>query len=55
MGQIRREVYISFAPADSKCDFIVTANDVISVIPKLNIGKSDGNGGLSTDHFKKRM
>ena len=22
-----------------------------NVIPKLNSGKSDGNGGLSTDHF----
>ena len=51
MGQIRREVYNSFPPADSNCDFIVTGNDVISVISKLNSGKSDGNG-LSTDHFK---
>ena len=52
MGQIRREVYNSFPPADSNCDFIVHENDVISVIPKLNSGKSNGNGCLSTDHFK---
>ena len=52
MGKIIRENNDSFPPADSNCHFIVTVNDVISVIPKLNSGKSDGNGGLSTDHFK---
>ena len=52
MGQIRRELYNSFPPADSNCDFIVTGNDVISVILKLNSGKSEGNGGVSTDHLK---
>jgi hypothetical protein len=30
----------------------VTVNDVSSAIYKLNSGKSDGNGGLCTDHFK---
>ena len=43
MSQIGREVYNSFPPAYSNCDFIVTVNGVISVIPKLNSGKSDGN------------
>ena len=52
MDKIRREINDSFPPAVSKCDFTVTANDVITVISKLNNGKSDGNGGLSTDHFK---
>ena len=51
MDTIRREINDSFALADSNCDFIVTANDIINVTPKLNSGKSDGNGGLSTDHY----
>ena len=51
MDQIRREINDCFPPAVSKCDFNVTANDVINFIPKLNNGKSDGNGGLSTDQF----
>ena len=52
MGQLRSEVYNSFPPADSNCDFMVTVNDVISVILKLNSATRDGNGSLSTDHFK---
>ena len=52
MGQIRREINNSFPLTDSNCDLVVTMNDVISVISKLNSRKSDGNGVLSTDHFK---
>ena len=52
MDRIRSEINDSFLPADSNCVFIVTVNDVISVISKLNSGKTDGNGGLPTDHFK---
>ena len=52
MDQIRREINDSFPPADSNCDFIVPGNDVISVIPKLNSSKSDGNGSLSIYHVK---
>ena len=52
MYQIRCEINESFPAPDSNCDFIVTANDVINVIPKLNSCKNDGNGDLSTDHLK---
>ena len=52
MGQIRREINDYFPPANSNCNSILTANDVNSVIHKVNSGKSNGNGALSTDHFK---
>ena len=40
MGQIRCEINDSFPQADSNCNSIVTVNDVISVIHKVNSGKA---------------
>jgi len=31
---------------------VVTPSEVLSAIGKLNLGKNDGNTGLSSDHFK---
>jgi hypothetical protein len=30
----------------------VHVKDVLIAVDKLNTGEGDGNGGLSTDHFK---
>ena len=35
----------------SKVDHIINSQDVLTAIGRLNVHKSDGNCGLSTDHF----
>ena len=32
---------------------IITSCNVLDAICKLNYGKGDGNGGLTTDHFRE--
>ena len=32
---------------------IITSCNVLDAICKLNPGKGDGNGGLTTDHFRE--
>ena len=52
MEQTSQEITDSCSWMDSESDLIVTVNDAISVIPKLNIGQSDGYGGLTTEYLK---
>jgi hypothetical protein len=52
MQEIKQEDNVSILQDTARDDFVVTVNDVLSAIYKLNSGKSDGNGGLCTDHFK---
>jgi len=52
MKQISQELNSSLESTGYDGDCIVDMSDVLGAIGKLKLGKSDGNGVLSTDYFK---
>ena len=52
MKQISQELNTSLKFSGYDDDCTVNMGEVLGAIGKLKLGKSDGNGVLSTDHFK---
>ena len=51
MDEIRSELNASIQLVSDECIF--SCNDVLKVVDKLKLHKSDGSKGLSSDYFKK--
>ena len=52
MAEINNKIFNRIYVNGFDGDCIVTCKDILQAVDKLNIGQSDGNYGLMSDHFK---
>ena len=52
MAEINNKIFNRISVNSFDGDCIVTCKNVLQAVDQLNSGKSDGNYGLMSDHFK---